>query len=92
MTPDKPLLTRKQLAAHLRQAGYPIGDSTLTKLCLPSNGQGPAPAAYWFRRPLYDPDEGIAWAAARLTKSPNAALIVGQDRPARVREPELERE
>jgi hypothetical protein len=62
----KPRLTRKQLGAHLRQQGFPIGDSTLTKVCAPSIGEGPPVAAWWGRRPLYDPDAGIAWAESRL--------------------------
>ena len=62
----KPRLTRMQLGEHLRNLGYPIGNSTLVKLCAPSIGQGPPVAAWWGNRPLYDPDEGVAWAEGRL--------------------------
>jgi hypothetical protein len=63
----KKRLTRKQLGAFLREEhGYPIGDSTLDKLCMPTINQGPPVAGWWGRRPLYDPDEGLAWAEARI--------------------------
>jgi hypothetical protein len=61
------LLTRQQLAVFLREEkGFPIGKSTLNKLCSPAINQGPRACAMWGRRPLYDPEEGIAWAEARL--------------------------
>jgi hypothetical protein len=43
--------TRKQLAARLRELGYPLGDSTFDKLCMPSVGLGPPIAGYWGKRP-----------------------------------------
>jgi hypothetical protein len=58
-------MTRKELGAHLRACGFPISDSVLNKLCMPTVGQGP-PILCWFgKRALYDPDEAIAWAEAR---------------------------
>jgi hypothetical protein len=72
----KPRLTRKQLGEHLRKLGYPIGNSTLVKLCAPSIGQGPPVAAWWGNRPLYDPDEAAAWAESRLRPvRPTSELI-----------------
>jgi hypothetical protein len=65
----KPHLTRKQLGERLRQHGYPIGNSTLAKICAPAIGEGPPVAAWWGKRPLYDEDDGIAWAEARLTRN-----------------------
>jgi hypothetical protein len=62
----KPRLTRKQLGEQLRKLGYPIGNSTLVKLCAPSIGQGPPACAWWGNRPLYDLEDAIAWAEARL--------------------------
>jgi hypothetical protein len=59
-------LTRGQAAAYLREHGIPIGDSTLDKLCMRAVNQGPPVAAWWGRRPLYDPDQVLAWAEARL--------------------------
>jgi hypothetical protein len=59
-------MTRKETAAYLRQRGFPIGDSTLDKLCMPSSAQGPPIAAWWGRRPLYDPTDALAWAEARM--------------------------
>jgi hypothetical protein len=58
-------MTRKQMVDHLRQHGYPIGDSTIDKLCAPTVNEGPPVAAWWGRRPLYDPDEALAWAEKR---------------------------
>jgi hypothetical protein len=68
----KPRLTRKQLGEHLRKLGCPIGNSTLVKLCAPSIGQGPPACAWWGNRPLYDLEDGIAWAEARLRHVQNA--------------------
>jgi hypothetical protein len=62
----KPPLTRKQLRQHLNANGIPIAESTLNKKCSPAINTGPQPVAYWNNRPLYDPDEGLAWAKAEL--------------------------
>jgi hypothetical protein len=62
----KPRLTRKQLGERLRELGYPIGNSTLAKLCAPAIGEGPPVAAWWGNRPLYEEDAGVAWAEGRL--------------------------
>jgi hypothetical protein len=62
---SKPRMTRRQLAAHLRELGYPISDSVMNKLCAPAVGEGPPVAVWWGNRPLYDVDAGIAWAEAR---------------------------
>jgi hypothetical protein len=62
---SKPLMTRKELAAFLRAQGYPIGNSTLDKLCMPSAYEGPPVARLWGKRKLYAPEDGIAWAQAR---------------------------
>lgn len=59
-------LTRQQLVAALREHGFPVGLSTLEKLCAPKVGLGPPPACYWNKRPLYDLDVALAWAQARL--------------------------
>lgn len=70
---NKPRLTRRQLAVRLRELGYPIGNSTMTKICAPAIGQGPPVAAYWGKRPLYDLDKAIAWAEARLRPATEVA-------------------
>ena len=62
--PEK--MTRKKTGAFLRQRGFPIGDGTLDKLCMPSCADGPPVAAWWGRRPLYDPADVLAWAEKRL--------------------------
>jgi hypothetical protein len=72
----KPRLTRKQLGEQLRELGYPIGNSTLVKLCSPSVGAGPPPCARWGRRPLYDLDDAVAWAEARLRPVRNTDTAV----------------
>ena len=72
MITKKPLLTRQQLAEELRKAGYPIGNSTLVKLCAPANGEGPRVTAYWGKRPLYELDDGLAWAETRLRPATTA--------------------
>jgi hypothetical protein len=70
--------TRKQLGTKLRERGYPISDSKLNKLCAPSVGKGP-PVDGWFGpRPLYDEDQGIAWAEA-LLRSERSALQTQPD-------------
>jgi hypothetical protein len=58
--------TRAELCAKLREAGYPISMAKLNKLCAPSINQGPPVDAWWGPRPLYDLDQGIAWAEACL--------------------------
>jgi hypothetical protein len=60
-----PLMTRQQLLEHLNKSGYPIGESTLDKLCMPSNGGGPPVRVWWGKRALYDSDEAIKWAEGR---------------------------
>jgi hypothetical protein len=62
-------MTRAQVCAHLRAHGYPIGGSTMDKLCAPAVNEGPPVAAWWGRRPLYDPDEALVWAEKR-TRQP----------------------
>jgi hypothetical protein len=65
MSQTPPRLTRQQLGEFLRGHGYPIGNSTLVKLCVPSINEGPPVSAFWGNRPLYDPDAALAWAEAR---------------------------
>src|ERR1700678_474995 len=75
---QKKLHTRKQLAAFLREErGYPIGKSTLDKLCMPTVNHGTPVAGWWGSRPLYDPDEGVAWAEARLRSTRRADVMPG---------------
>jgi hypothetical protein len=63
---DEPLMTRDQLRLFLVEKGFPIGFSTLEKLCMPSRDQGPPVEAYWGLRPLYRPSTGLEWARNRL--------------------------
>jgi hypothetical protein len=62
-------MTRDQLRKFLNDRGFPIGESSFDKICMPSRNEGPEVEAYWGRRPLYRPDRGLEWARARLTKT-----------------------
>ena len=60
-------LLRSEIGPFLRnQHGIPIGDSTIDKECSPSVNKGPPVASWWGRRALYDPNEVLQWAEARL--------------------------
>jgi hypothetical protein len=69
-TVSKPLMTRRQLGAHLRSNGFPFGNSTLAKLCAPAIGDGPPVAAWLGNRALHDPDVALDWARSRLRSEP----------------------
>jgi hypothetical protein len=69
-TQPKKRLTRKQMGKLLREHGFPIGDGTLDRICSPAQGKGPPIAGWWNGRLLYDPDEALAWAEARITDRP----------------------
>jgi hypothetical protein len=64
-------MTRSQLGDFLRGRGFPIGESTLDKLCAPGRGEGPPIAKYWGKRPLYTADDGLTWARSR-TRDPQS--------------------
>ena len=64
-----PRLTRGQVVAFLNAKGFPIGRSSLDKLCSPAWNKGPPVACQWGKRPLYDPQECLAWAESLLTAS-----------------------
>lgn len=58
------LLTRRAAAELLTSKGFTTSPKTLAKLaCI---GGGP-PFRRWGSRPVYDPDDLLAWATARLT-------------------------
>jgi hypothetical protein len=63
--PNSPgaLLTRKKLAAALREFGYPISDKTLATKA--SRGGGP-PFQRWGAIPLYIWGASLVWAQSRL--------------------------
>jgi hypothetical protein len=66
-------LTRELAVAYLQnELGVPISFSTVTKKC--ALGEGPEPACWWGRRPLYTREGLCAWAEARLTRGPTADL------------------
>jgi hypothetical protein len=69
LEPGKRLLTRRELGEFLRGEGFPIGNSTINKLCSPSINDGPPVAAWFGRRALHSPDDALTWARARLTSA-----------------------
>jgi hypothetical protein len=74
MAIDQPkFLTRSQLGEFLRERGYPIGESTLDKLCSPARGEGPPIAKWWGKRPLYTESGGLAWAQSRARDAQSVA-------------------
>jgi hypothetical protein len=62
---DQALLTRRQLAAALSAAGYPVAASTLNTMA--TRGGGP-PYQKFGPRPLYRWGPAIKWAEERLSK------------------------
>jgi len=81
-------MTRRQIAAYLREHGVPVGDSTLDKLCMPTVNEGPPVAAWWGRRPLYDPEEALAWAESRMRPAQTTTISpqeIGPKHPHRNR-------
>jgi hypothetical protein len=66
-------LTRKELCKFLQAHGFPISMSFLNKISAPSLAEGPPVAAQWGSRPLYLPDQAIAWAQSRLRRPRNSA-------------------
>jgi hypothetical protein len=76
------LLTRNQLHDFLVQEGFPIGRSTLDKLCAPACGEGPLVAALWpgrgknGYRPLYEAHAALNWARGLLKPVHGTHLLV----------------
>jgi hypothetical protein len=62
---SSPFLTRAQLRQRLNDRGFVISPGYFNYLCLPSQNQGPPIARWWGARPLYDLEDGIAWAEGR---------------------------
>jgi hypothetical protein len=63
---SKAYLTRAEVAEFLTSEGYPISVSTLSKLAMPSRGEGPPSAVFWGNRALYDPEKALGWAKKRF--------------------------
>jgi len=70
---SKPKLFRRQLTELFRENGLPpLSLSYLNKIhCL---GDGPPVAMIWNRRPLYDPDEALAWLRLKVAEQMKTAL------------------
>jgi hypothetical protein len=84
--------TRTELVAQLRERGYPITKSKLDKMCAPSVNQGPPIDSWWGPRPLYDLDQGIAWAEALLQSKPSALQTPQTDQKAQPEQRKAARE
>jgi hypothetical protein len=65
------LLTKEESVTYLRdELGIPMTMSVYTKITMPSRtGEGPAPDAYWGRRPLWTAPTLRAWATSRLVSA-----------------------
>jgi len=66
---SKPLMTRSELREFLNSEGFPLGESTFEKICMPSRGEGPPIEFFWGNRPLYKPERGLEWARSRLSQT-----------------------
>jgi hypothetical protein len=44
----------------------------MNQLCAPARGEGPTPVGFWGRQAIYDFDQGLEWAEARLRQKPYA--------------------
>jgi hypothetical protein len=67
--PEQPeYLTRAELPQFLAAHGFPIAQSTIEKLSMPSRGDnaGPKPAGSWGNRHLYRPEQVLRWARSRF--------------------------
>jgi hypothetical protein len=65
--PSDKLLTRRELVEFFNEHGFPIGESTLDKICMPSSGvEGPPVEAAWGGLFLYHPTKALRWAKARF--------------------------
>jgi len=71
--PAERFLTRRQLVAFLNEQGFPISQSTLAKLSMPSRGEGPPPEGVWGNRQLYHPAKALRWAKSRFRSNTQAA-------------------
>ncbi len=66
---SKPLRTRRGITEFLNVRGFPVAEASLaTWAC---RGGGP-PFQKFGVKPLYDEDEALAWAEARMSKRENA--------------------
>lgn len=62
----KPYLIRVEAAEYLSANGYPIAARTLAKMaCI---GGGPKFRKFGNKRPLYSPDDLLAWARSRTSE------------------------
>ena len=72
--PSEPLLTLGEIAPFIKHTmGIPFGLSTIEKLCSPAISDGPKPAFYVGKRPLFRPADVVAWAKARLSEKPRSS-------------------
>jgi hypothetical protein len=83
---SEPLLTLGEIAPFIKETtGIPIGVSTVEKLASPAINDGPKPACYIGKRPLFARDEVARWAKARLSASPKRSAHNWPDRPPKAK-------
>jgi hypothetical protein len=83
---NNPKLYRHQLTEHFRQNGLPaLSLNYINKIA--SLGEGPPVAMIWNRRPLYDPDEALAWPRLKVEQQ----TIEGRERQEQNRQSRLQR-
>jgi hypothetical protein len=70
---DESLLTRKQVAAALRERGFPVSASTLATRASRPGRQGSPPFRKFGATPLYRLSEALAWARSRLSRPASTA-------------------
>jgi len=86
---SEPLLTLGEIAPFIKQTtGIPFGQSTVEKLCSPAISDGPKPAFYVGKRPLFRPADVVAWARTRLSEEPRPSA---HSWPAKVLEQQEDR-
>jgi len=79
---SEPLLTLGEIAPFIKQTtGIPFGLSTIEKLCSPAISDGPKPACYVGKRPLYERGEVLRWARTRLSARPKPSAHNWPDKP-----------
>jgi hypothetical protein len=61
--------TRDVLRDFLLAHGFPITRGTLDQWCAPARHEGPPIKGYWGRRPIYNLQEGLVWAQARVRET-----------------------
>jgi hypothetical protein len=79
--PERYLAGRDQLAAFLREHGFPASKDLLDKAA--HRGTGPEPAGTWFKWLMYRPSDSLAWARAHFRPRGSAGFDAAAERRQR---------